>query len=720
MGPPSDKVTKTSARLFTGASWASRGFELAVVVAAVAAATHALALASSEAPGPFLTGLPSDLAAAVAVALIALAGVFPLPLGHKVHMSLGSGAAFAVLLIFPLYEALPVAFTGILIAQVVRRYRGDRLSLSTILFNQMQYVVTWSLAVTIYLRTRSDLSAHPALSWIPVVAAGAVYLLVNTWIVTTWTALRKRTWAWDLWVHGLHESGLGYAVSLFLGAVVASLAAVHSLLAVPLVVAVAVMQWMLSHVSRVHLRQVSAALAALVEGAEHGSPYTVEHSERVSWWAERLARHLGRPQSEIEAIAIAGKLHDLGQIILRGDLEEKAGPLSPEAWTVVRQHPAVGADIIRRLPGLATVARYVRYHHERYDGAGYPEGLEGEAIPLGARIIMVAESYDAMLGVRPHRPALDQSAALAEIAAGAGGPFDPRVAAALLALARAEARDGAEGPTRRRYALAFAASGGTTAAGAPGRGSLLRELRAGAAGDTAPVWRPAEAAWQAPPPALAHQLMAAQEAERHRLARELHDEIGQALTGLKFMLETFSNLPAHKAGESLREAQTLIAELMTRVHDLSLDLRPAMLDDLGLLPALRWQFERYTARTGVQVACAHSGVERRFPAAVETAAYRIVQEALTNVARHAGVDHVAVRLAADQRMLQVEIEDRGAGFAPHELGAAGTTGGLAGMRERALLLGGRLVVTAARGTGTRITADLPLDLPAAAPQSLWT
>jgi len=652
------------------------------------------------------------VAAVVAVVLIALAGVFPLPLGHKVYMSLGSGAAFAVLLIFPLYEALPLAFTGILVAQLVRRRMGQRLTPSTILFNQMQYVVTWSLAATIYLRTRSDLGVHPAAPWLPILAAGTVYILVNTWIVTTWSALRKRTWAWDLWVQGLRENGLGYAASLFLGAVMANLTVLHSPMVVPLVLGVVWLHWNLSRMERAHLRQVGVTLATLVEIFERRSPYTAEHSERVSWWAERLARYLGIPEDEVEAVAIAGKLHDLGQIVVRPDLEEKPGPLSPEEWAVMQQHPAIGADIIRGLPGLGAVARYVRSHHERYDGQGYPDKMEGEAIPLGARIVAVAESFDAMLAARAYRPALSREAALAEVAAGAGVQFDSRVAAALLTLAAGEIWSGEMvRMAGHRFAPALATAGA---------GSFLREAGVEIVGDGTLASGSAGPGGRPGAPALSQQLMAAQEAERRHLARELHDEIGQVLTALKFMLETVRGLPAGKIRGTLCEAQALIAELMTRVHDLSVDLRPAMLDDLGLLPALRWQFERYTARTAVQVAYAHAGVERRFPAAVETAAYRIVQEALTNVARHAGVQEVAVRLAADQRVLRLEIEDRGAGFAPKGVEAHGRAGGLAGMRERALLLGGRLDVTAASGSGTRITAELPLDPAAASQKTLWT
>jgi PAS domain S-box-containing protein len=207
--------------------------------------------------------------------------------------------------------------------------------------------------------------------------------------------------------------------------------------------------------------------------------------------------------------------------------------------------------------------------------------------------------------------------------------------------------------------------------------------------------------------ALSRRLVDVQETERRHFARELHDEIGQGLTGLALTLEMSRRGRPEEARGHLADAQALVLELMARVRQLSLDLRPAMLDDLGLVPALQWLFERYTAQTGVAVAFRHTGVGR-LPPDVETAVYRIVQEALTNVARHARVREVAVRLAATPERLQLEVEDRGAGFDADAAQTASATGGLLGMRERVSLLGGRLSLTSAPAHGTRLTADLPL------------
>jgi PAS domain S-box-containing protein len=206
---------------------------------------------------------------------------------------------------------------------------------------------------------------------------------------------------------------------------------------------------------------------------------------------------------------------------------------------------------------------------------------------------------------------------------------------------------------------------------------------------------------------LSRRLMEVQETERRNIARELHDEIGQVLTGLKLTLELGTRLPPEEVGSSLNQARVLVNELMARARKMSLDLRPAMLDDLGLLPALLWHIEHYTAQTHVRVDFKHSGLEgTRFAPEVETASYRIVQEALTNVARHANVPEAAVRIWTHQQTLSIEVEDSGRGFDPESVLAASDTSGFAGMRERAMLLGGQLTAQSRVGCGTRLIAEL--------------
>ena len=208
---------------------------------------------------------------------------------------------------------------------------------------------------------------------------------------------------------------------------------------------------------------------------------------------------------------------------------------------------------------------------------------------------------------------------------------------------------------------------------------------------------------------LSRRLMEVQEVERRNIARELHDEISQVLTGLKLSLEMCARTAGDNIGASLGQAQMLVNELMARARKLSLDLRPGMLDDLGLLPTLLWHIEHYTAQTRVRVTFKNSGLEgRRFAPEVETAAYRIAQEALTNIARHAGVNEATLRVWTEGRTLTIQVEDRGRGFDPEAAIAGNDTSGLSGMRERAMLLGGQLTIESRSGAGTRLTAELEI------------
>lgn len=208
--------------------------------------------------------------------------------------------------------------------------------------------------------------------------------------------------------------------------------------------------------------------------------------------------------------------------------------------------------------------------------------------------------------------------------------------------------------------------------------------------------------------ALSLRLVEVQEAERRALARELHDEAGQMLTGLKLVVEQALPIALGPVRERLHEADDLIAQLIERMRSLSLELRPQILDDLGLLVALEWHFKRYTRQTNITVSFRHSPLPQRLPAVIETALFRIAIEALTNIARHAGVKEVAVRLWLDVEQVRFQVEDKGSGFDVAAVWAARSSTGLSGMRERAELLAGEFTLESTVGKGTLLTVELPL------------
>jgi PAS domain S-box-containing protein len=209
---------------------------------------------------------------------------------------------------------------------------------------------------------------------------------------------------------------------------------------------------------------------------------------------------------------------------------------------------------------------------------------------------------------------------------------------------------------------------------------------------------------------LSQQVLEVQERERRTIALELHEEIGQALTGAKMLLELVerSRSVTSTDSERIREARTAVDEALEQVRDLSLDLRPGVLDSLGLLPALRWLFERYTRQTGVQVRFSADGLDQRLPASIEIGVYRLIQEALTNVSRHAGADWVTVQVETTVETLTLYVVDSGVGFEAEEALAVGHSTGLAGMIERASLLGGTAAISSMPGAGTTIEATIPL------------
>jgi signal transduction histidine kinase len=201
---------------------------------------------------------------------------------------------------------------------------------------------------------------------------------------------------------------------------------------------------------------------------------------------------------------------------------------------------------------------------------------------------------------------------------------------------------------------------------------------------------------------LSRQLVQVHEEERRNLARELHDEIGQYLTALKLRLGSTARVTGQ-----LDQSLLLVHELIQKVRKISLDLRPSVLDDLGLLPALEWYFERYTQQTRIVVDFDPQNLERqRFSNEIEITIFRIVQESLTNVARHANVEQVFVRLETRPGEIALEIEDEGAGFAM-DAQKAGSSSGLTGMVERARLLQGEMLIQTQPGQGTRIQVRIP-------------
>src|SRR5829696_3812442 len=214
---------------------------------------------------------------------------------------------------------------------------------------------------------------------------------------------------------------------------------------------------------------------------------------------------------------------------------------------------------------------------------------------------------------------------------------------------------------------------------------------------------------------FSRQLIQAQEDERRRIARELHDQIGQVLTALKMNLHAVQDIVVEsKSASYLKDNIDAVDEALRLVRDLSVDLRPPVLDDLGLVTALHWYIDRYTDRTGLEVDISIElpSHERRFSREVETACFRIAQEALTNIVRHANAKSALVRLAKHGNVLCLSVKDDGVGFDFESLrrrAPRAATLGLVSMQERAHAAGGTIEIDSAVSAGTEVRFTLPLE-----------
>jgi putative two-component system response regulator len=175
------------------------------------------------------------------------------------------------------------------------------------------------------------------------------------------------------------------------------------------------------------LIQLKAVLRVLANGIEARDPYTLNHVEAVNAYAQAMATELGWDERELEALEFGAILHDIGKIGVPEKVLSKTGPLNPEEWEEMRRHPIYGAHMIRGNPYLEDAVPLVLHHHERWDGKGYPDGLAGEDIPLGARLLAVADTFHAMTSDRPYRAAIPAEKSYEEILAQSGKQFDPRM-----------------------------------------------------------------------------------------------------------------------------------------------------------------------------------------------------------------------------------------------------------------------------------------------------
>lgn len=362
------------------------------------------------------------------VALIALADSLRVPVSLEGEVSLCFVASFAAAVLFgPCFGAL-VAAGGSIIADAAIRRKG----VFKTAFNAGQFAVAGGLAGLVFSALQSNDSYALVTSAPAYAAAALVFLLCNSALVSGVWALFGFGFI-KAWTRAMQQGGVLYLAMAPLGALLASAYAQSpwSLLYFPLLVWVFYKGFGLYAKLRTETQN---ALVALANSLERRDPYTFEHSVRVAGYARHMARQLKLPEEQLELIVSAAQVHDLGKISIDNRILFKAGPLTEDERREVNTHAAAGAELAVQFSMYREGAAIIRGHHERWDGSGYPDGLAGEAIPLGARIIAVADVYDAMTSDRPYRAALPHEVAVAELTDGRGSQFDPEIVDVFLAL----------------------------------------------------------------------------------------------------------------------------------------------------------------------------------------------------------------------------------------------------------------------------------------------
>jgi putative nucleotidyltransferase with HDIG domain len=384
----------------------------------------------------FLRSLPlapnaDGLAFAVFFIMAALSEKWYVGTSQESGMSLSFTVHFAAAVLFGPAFAIMVVVSGLVTTDGLIR----RAPLVRTAFNIAQMAVSVGLCGLVYQALKVDgpidlVADAPALA-----LAALVYLVVNDSLVAGVLSIRGRSFLQE-WRLSFKDILLPYVSMAPLGALAAYTyqATPWSLLYFPPLVLVVYDGFKLFVSLQ---RETDSALVALADSIDRRDQYTYEHSMRVADHVEAIARKLRLAPREVDLIVAAARVHDLGKIATNSRVLFKKSSLSPDERKLIEEHAAEGDELAGKFSMFRQGRRFIRHHHERWDGKGYPDGLAAAEIPLGARIIAVADCYDAMTSDRPYRKALPHEIAVIELRRCAGAQFDPAIVQAFI-----EALDG--------------------------------------------------------------------------------------------------------------------------------------------------------------------------------------------------------------------------------------------------------------------------------------
>lgn len=356
---------------------------------------------------------------------------FSLPVAGSVSLSFAVG--FAALIHSGPMAGIACALAASTNLQEIRQ--GKPLILR--MFNAAQLSLSIGLAGLAYHSLGGKILAlYPMETSIaPALVASIAFYLANVLFVSFGAALMSRQRMADvLRAQGFLSYGVSLLVLAFLGLLVAYLLSLESWLGLPLLV---LPFFAARRTFRVYVELAEAytsTVRSLVTAIEAKDPYTRGHSERVAIYATRLAASLGLTRGAVDLLERAALLHDVGKIGIALNTLTSPTELSSDEVRIIREHPVLGSQLAGEVEFLSDIVPIIRHHHERVDGAGYPDGLVGHGIPELARILSVADSYDAMTSDRAYRLGISQAAAIGELSRVAGTQLDPELSAAFVAM----------------------------------------------------------------------------------------------------------------------------------------------------------------------------------------------------------------------------------------------------------------------------------------------
>jgi hypothetical protein len=413
-----------------------RDFPLSVRVYIVGLALAALALFVSMAHFGGLNPIAEQpVVAALLLAAIAASSSFPVHISPKTKVSVETTFVFGTLLLFPPPAAIAICTLGVFISSVLQR----RKSWHT-LFEVAQTALYTGLAGFCYHHLISEPLASLINSPTGLLTLAGVALIMhvgNALAVAGVVALQThrsvmRMW----WVYNTYD--VPQQAALYVMGPLTALVAQISPWALGIMIIPVALIYISFRNNAVLRLQTKEAVEALADTIDMRDPYTFQHSQRVASYARELAMNLGLSEEMVDTIESAARVHDLGKIGLDASILAKPTALSEAEWEKVRKHPEIGASIVSCFPLFRSGRDLILHHHERYDGQGYPQGKCGDEIPLGARIIAVADAFDAMTSDRPYRRALPIQAVLRELEQHKGKQWDPNLIEVLTRIIRQE------------------------------------------------------------------------------------------------------------------------------------------------------------------------------------------------------------------------------------------------------------------------------------------